>query len=212
MLADKDDTVLTQDEIDKYLALTNPKVKYKVYFDTSLGYILSITNEIDQRYTSFVEFEEAEIADFLSGRKDFSKCKINYNQSMQPQIIEPQLYANILDPFIKINQGNTRSSIVIENYIQENKWGIKIDESERESIKRHQINTRLDFYLTMKNNSSLLVRTLSVDLLNLANNRRLFIPYKDKIEGKNDLLSIYTQKFFSTYNRIEVNYDKIQNN
>jgi len=204
MLADKDDTVLTQEEIDKYLALTNTKVKYKVYYDTALGHILAITNEIDQRYTSFVEFTEIEVADFLSGQKDFSKCKIINDKSMQPQIVEPQLFADILDPFIKINQGNTNSSIVIENYTQEYKWGIKIDESERKSIKKHEINTRLDFYVTIKNNSSLLVRTLSVDLLSLANERRLFIPYNDKLEAKDNFLSIYTNKFFPTYSRIKL--------
>jgi hypothetical protein len=204
MLADADDTVLTQDEIEKYLALTTPTIKYKVYFDTSLGYILSITNEIDNRYTSCVELDEIEVSEFLSGKKDFTKCKIAYNESSQPYIVEPDVYNNVIQSFLKIDYDGVESSVIVENYINENKWGIKISEQERDSIKKHQINTRLDFYVTLKNNSSLLVRTLSVDLLDLANHRRLFVPYEDVIESKNYLLSVYTKKFFPTYSRIEI--------
>jgi len=202
MLADADDTILTQEEIEKYLALTKPTVKYKVYFDMSLGYILSITNEVDQRYTSFVELDETEVSEFLSGKKNFAKCKIAYNESNQPYIVEPDTYNEVIQSFLKINDDGIESSVIIENYINENKWGIKINEQERDSIKKHQINTRLDFYVTFKYNSSLLVRTLSVDLLDLANHRRLFVPYKHVIESKNHLLAVYTKKFFPTYSKI----------
>lgn len=76
MLADADDTILTDEEIQKILDSTKFSNLYKVYFDNVTGDILSITNEINSSLSHYIEVPHTDVEDFLSGKINLSLIHI----------------------------------------------------------------------------------------------------------------------------------------
>lgn len=205
MLADADDTVLTQEEIDAIINSVKPSVIYKVYFDNITGDILAITNELNSEYLSHIEMHETQINEFLTGEKNYASYKVVYTTPDEPKIVPK---TNIYDDgriLSRIKVGNnTEYNVQLENYLDDKKWGILINDLDREAIKKHQINSVLEFYVSLSKNPGFLIRTFTVNSLELANNRRLFVDHLSKLETESNNITVYTKKFFEKYNLITI--------
>ena len=72
MLAEHDDTIITDEEIQKIVKSTDSNGLYKIYFDNVTGDIYSITNEVNSVYSHYIELPSTDIEDFLSGKLNYS--------------------------------------------------------------------------------------------------------------------------------------------
>ena len=88
MLAENDDTIITDEEIQRIINSTKFSSLYKVYFDNVTGDILSITNEINTTLSHHIEVPQTEVEDFLTGKLNYSTYKVAYSSPTESKIVQ----------------------------------------------------------------------------------------------------------------------------
>lgn len=205
MLADSDNTVLTPNEIEELIKSTQAKFNYRVYFDNVSGDIYAISNEAHPAYKNFIEVQELEIVDFLIGKKDYSSYRVLYTSPTESKIVlksqDPEVGFKTL---IEVKEVVDTSNVVIaiENNTKKKQWIISINEKDRKLIKRHGVNSKFEFYVTLASNPNFLIRTIKIEAYELANNYKLYVDHITTVEHKVEKIKIFTQPFFENYGLI----------
>ena len=203
MLAEHDDTIITDEEIQKIVNSTESNGLYKIYFDNTTGDILSITNEINSAYSHYIEVPSTDIEDFLSGKLNYSTYKISYTSPTESKIVQKDaqhddqrvlLQIPVLKSFI--------GALSIKNNINTKQWAFKLNKEEKSYIKKYKINSQLEFYVTFLKNASFLIRTIKIDTIDLAYNDTVYIDHVTSTEQSLNKIKFYTKPFFKSYGLI----------
>jgi len=203
MLADADDTILTDEEIQKILDSTKFSNLYKVYFDNVTGDILSITNETNSSLSHYIEVPQTDVEDFLSGKINYSTYKVAYSSPTESKIVQKDAQNDDQRVLIQIPKlASHKVALSIENNIKTKQWAFKLSEEEKVYLKKYKINSKLEFYITFLKNSSYLIRTIKIDTLDLAYNDRVYIDHVSTIEQSTHKIKFYTKPFFKSYGLI----------
>ena len=123
---------------------------YKVYFDKDTGDILSITNEENTNYLNFIEFEYADVSEFLTNKKNISHYKLTFVDINTPQLIlknSDDINTIILTEVPLVDNWN--NVLTIENYVILKKWGIQLSLDRREIFKNYNLNTTFEILLPL---------------------------------------------------------------
>jgi hypothetical protein len=203
MLAEHDDTIITDEEIQKIVNSTESNGLYKIYFDNTNGDILSITNEINSAYSHYIEVPSTDIEDFLSGKLNYSTYKISYTSPTESKIVQKDaqhddqrvlLQIPVLKSFI--------GALSIKNNIDTKQWAFKLNKEEKSYIKKYKINSKLEFYVTFLKNANFLIRTIKIDTIDLAYNDTVYIDHVTSTEQSLNKIKFYTKPFFKSYGLI----------
>lgn len=179
---------------------------YKVYFDKETGDIVSITNEDNPNYANFIEFEYADVSEFLTNKKNISHYKLTFVDVSTPQLIlknSEDINTIILTEVPLVDNWN--NVLTIENYVILKKWGIQLLLDRREVYKNYNLNTTFEIFIVDELNQNFIYRTLKVSLKELLENDRVYFPHESKYE-ESPTLKIFVKKFFNTYG-YQVLYD-----
>jgi hypothetical protein len=203
MLAEHDDTIITDEEIQKIVNSTESNGLYKIYFDNNTGDILSITNEGNSAYSHYIEVPSTDIEDFLSGKLNYSTYKISYTSPTESKIVQKDaqhddqrvlLQIPVLKSFI--------GALSIKNNIDTKQWAFKLNKEEKSYIKKYKINSKLEFYVTFLKNANFLIRTIKIDTIDLAYNDTVYIDHVTLTEQSLNKIKFYTKPFFKSYGLI----------
>lgn len=203
MLAEHDDTIITDEEIQKIVNSTESNGLYKIYFDNNTGDILSITNEVNSAYSHYIEVPSTDIEDFLSGKLNYSTYKISYTSPTESKIVQKDaqhddqrvlLQIPVLKSFI--------GALSIKNNIDTKQWAFKLNKEEKSYIKKYKINSKLEFYVTFLKNANFLIRTIKIDTIDLAYNDTVYIDHVTLTEQSLNKIKFYTKPFFKSYGLI----------
>jgi hypothetical protein len=203
MLAEHDDTIITDEEIQKIVNSTESNGLYKIYFDNNTGDILSITNEVNSAYSHYIEVPSTDIEDFLSGKINYSTYKISYTSPTESKIVQKDAQNDdqrvlLQIPMLKSFVG----ALSIKNNINTKQWAFKLNEEEKSHIKKYKINSKLEFYVTFLKNASFLIRTIKIDTIDLAYNDTVYIDHVTSTEQSLNKIKFYTKPFFKSYGLI----------
>jgi hypothetical protein len=203
MLAEHDDTIITDEEIQKIVNSTKSNGLYKIYFDNNTGDILSITNEVNSAYSHYIEVPSTDIEDFLSGKLNYSTYKISYTSPTESKIVQKDAQHDdqrvlLQIPMLKSFIG----ALSIKNNIDTKQWAFKLNKEEKSYIKKYKINSKLEFYVTFLKNANFLIRTIKIDTIDLAYNDTVYIDHVTLTEQSLNKIKFYTKPFFKSYGLI----------
>lgn len=203
MLAEQDDTVITDEEIRKITNSTESNGLYKIYFDNVTGDIYSITNEVNSTYSHYIELPSTDVEDFLSGKLNYSTYRVSYTSPTESKIVQKDAQNDdqrvlLQIPVLKSFVG----AVCIKNNIKTKQWAFKLNEEEKSYIKKYKINFKLEFYVTFLTNASFLIRTIKIETIDLAYNDTVYIDHVTLTEQSLNKIKFYTKPFFKSYGLI----------
>ncbi len=200
MLADADDTVLTEAEILELLNATTPNPVYRVYYDPATGEILSITNEVNKNFDTFIEVKHRQVMDFLTGRKNYSSYRVVYTTPNESRIVKKDTETYDFKSIKTIGTTDDYAeSIVIENNLKLKRWIFKLRDEDKNIIKDFRIHAMLEFYITIADNPNYLIRTIKIKSTELAYNDKVYFDHISKFESQPGKIKITTRGFFKSY-------------
>ena len=203
MLAEHDDTVITDEEIQKITNSIESNGLYKIYFDNVTGDIYSITNEVNSAYSHYIELPSTDVEDFLSGKLNYSTYRVSYTSPTESKIVQKDAQNDDQRVLLQIPVLKSFAGVLsIKNNIKTKQWAFKLNEEEKSYIKKYKINSKLEFYVTFLTNASFLIRTIKIDTIDLAYNDTVYIDHVTLIEQSLNKIKFYTKPFFKSYGLI----------
>jgi|694.fasta_scaffold08569_10 hypothetical protein len=203
MLAEHDNTIITDEEILRISSSTESNGLYKIYFDNITGDIYAITNEVNSAYSHHIEVPSTDIEDFLSGKINYSTYRVSYTSPTESKIVQKDAQNDdqrvlLQIPVLKSFAG----ALSIKNNTNTKQWAFKLNEEEKSYIKKYKINSKLEFYVTFLKNASYLIRTIKIDTIDLAYNDTVYIDHVTLTEQSSNKIKFYTKPFFKSYGLI----------
>jgi len=203
MLAEHDNTIITDEEILRISSSTESNSLYKIYFDNITGDIYAITNEVNSAYSHHIEVPSTDIEDFLSGKINYSTYRVSYTSPTESKIVQKDAQNDdqrvlLQIPVLKSFAG----ALSIKNNTNTKQWAFKLNEEEKSYIKKYKINSKLEFYVTFLKNASYLIRTIKIDTIDLAYNDTVYIDHVTLTEQSSNKIKFYTKPFFKSYGLI----------
>ena len=203
MLAEHDDTVITDEEIQKITNSIENNGLYKIYFDNVTGDIHAITNEVNSAYSHYIELPSTDVEDFLSGKLNYSTYRVSYTSPTESKIVQKDAQHDdqrvlVHVPVLKSFNG----ALSIKNNVKTKQWAFKLSKEEKSHIKKYKISFRLEFYMTFLNNASFLIRTIKIDTIDLAYNDTVYVDHITLTEQSLNKIKFYTTPFFKSYGLI----------
>ena len=203
MLAEQDDTVITDEEIQKITNSIESNGLYKIYFDNVTGDIYSITNEVNSSYSHYIELPSTDVEDFLSGKLNYSTYRVSYTSPTESKIVQKDAQNDDQRVLLQIPVLKSFAGVLsIKNNIKTKQWAFKLNEEEKSYIKKYKINSKLEFYVTFLTNASFLIRTIKIDTIDLAYNDTVYIDHVTLTEQSLNKIKFYTKPFFKSYGLI----------
>jgi hypothetical protein len=86
-------------------------------------------------------------------------------------------------------------------------WKFSINESSRTQIKQIGLTAQLLFFITFSNNPNFLIRTISIDMLDISNVKEIEIPWISVAEQDYYSVAISTRRFFESYGILKYEQD-----
>jgi hypothetical protein len=174
---------------------------YYVYFLEG-GKIDAITNEKrENSAVNFIKVEYNRIEKFLVGKENFSEYIVSLIDKDTPVIVKPSESINAnthwLLKIIDQPTDNTTLTVVWNNVNKT--WKFSINESSRAQIKQIGLTAQLLFFITFNNNPNFLIRTISIDILDISNTEAIEIPWISASEQDYYSISVSTRRFFESY-------------
>lgn len=198
-----EEDIIPPELLAQSLALSTNISLYRVYFDKDTGDILSITNEPSSIYECFVEFEFDIVKELLNGSSRVNDFQITFIDQNTPKIVskyEDDLTTVFLTraPIVT----NWDSMFTIENYLSLKQWGFQIRPDQKEILKKYNLNTTLEIYVTDKHNMNFIYRTIKVSINELIKKDKEMIDYSSDKEGDVANTAVYVKQFFSTVGHV----------
>jgi len=92
--------------------------------------------------------------------------------------------------------------VTVKNNLKTKQWTFKLNEEEKNYIKKYKINSKLEFYVTFLKNSNFLIHTIKIETLELAHNDTVYVNHSSIIEQSTKKIKFYTKPFFKSYGLI----------
>lgn len=194
-----EDDIVPPELLAQALAISSSVNLYKVYFDKDNGDILSITNEENPNYFSYIEVEYDVVRDFFINKKKSNDYKVAYVDQQTPKLISKFEGDVNLVNLHKVQQvNNWDCQFTVENYPLKNQWGFQLRPDQREILKKHNLNTTFEIFVVDKNNYNFIYRSIKIMLKDVIDNDRIYIPYLNQNEKNIDKTNIFVKRFFTS--------------
>ena len=159
-------------------------IKFFVYHDSE-GNITAVTNE-KRSSGDFIQAEESEVKDFLTGVKDFTKFKIHSLSSGNKTIkLSSDNSGLVYKDFYILSKSQGNEDVIITHNSLTKSWNINVNSKELYEF---------NFFLTKIDNLNFLVRNIKVD-----SKKFLSIPFELEVEENIENLIILTKKVYKSY-------------
>jgi hypothetical protein len=182
---------------------------YYVYF-TQGGKIDAITNEKRENSPlNFIKVEYNRIEKFLVGKENYTEYVVSLIDKDTPVIVKSSesISANT-HWLLKINEPADDNTTLTVTWNSVNKsWNFAIDESSREQIKQIGLTAQLLFFISFIDNPNFLIRTISIDMLDISNSREIEIPWISSSEQEYYNIAVSTRRFFESYGILKYEQD-----
>jgi hypothetical protein len=182
---------------------------YYVYFVAG-GRIDAITNEKRENSTlNFIKVEYNRIERFLVGKENFSEYMVSLIDKDTPVIVKSSESISANTHWLsKITEVATDNTTLTVTWNAVNKcWGFSLNESSREQIKQIGLTAQLLFFITFNNNPNFLIRTISIDMLDISNTTAIEIPWISSSEQDYYSIAVSTRRFFESYGILKYEQD-----
>ena len=161
-------------------------IKYFVYYDDN-GNIYTITNE-KKSEGNFLEVDDFEVTDFLTGVKDFAKFKIQTLVSGKKKIEEASVVHEqlVYKDFCLIGFDNPQPEMQIMHDTNNEKWSFSVPNGSKVATTEYYICKSTDF--------NFLVRTIKVPPV-----ENYSIKFETDYELTLDSIILLTKKIYKSY-------------
>ena len=189
---------LSEEELAKLLNPT-PTVYY-VYFDND-GNVDAITNEKRLETTlnvAEVDYKTAEI--FLTGKANFINYRLTLSNKNSYVFVKKSSDLDVgLNTLSMVEQlPDEETACIVEWNGKEKEWQLYL---KNDSTTTTKLSVNLMFYVSLLNRN-FLVRTIKLDINDLADNQKVTIPFISDIESDISKVRVSTRKFFDSYGLI----------
>lgn len=191
---------VTPEMIAAALAISQEVSKHRVYFNKDTGDIFSVTNEPNLEFSDYIEFDSAEVIDFLTGTKDIFQYRLVFISDTNTPLFVKKFESvdSILLSEVPDVVGE-ESGFIIENYPDIKMWSFKLSQTEKASFKNFSLSTKVEIYVVDIDNSNFLYRTISIPFEELLVEDRVMIEHESTIEQKTKRIKVLTNKFFLNF-------------
>jgi hypothetical protein len=168
---------------------------HRVYFDKDSGEILSISNEYNIEHLHYFDVESKDLEEVFGNTV---KYRVKFDAEDKPSIVLKSKEDISSQFLIKVDEiDNWDNELTVEQYPLLKKWGCQLREDKRSKFLTAGVNAKLEFYVVNPENKNYIIRTLSLNLLDLYHTERIYFPFFYK-EEENTSLEVYTKKFLKT--------------
>lgn len=182
---------------------------YYVYFVDG-GKIDAITNEKRENSPlNFIKVEYNRIEKFLLGKENFSEYIVSLIDKDTPVIVKPSesISANT-HWLLKVTDMVTNNTTLTVTWSEVNKsWKFSLNESSREQIKQIGLTAQLLFFITLSDNPNFLIRTISIDMLEISSTKEIEVPWISIVERDYYSVAVSTRRFFESYGILKYDQD-----
>ena len=202
MVSEIEDSV-TPEMIAEALALSDMLFKHRVYFNKDDGCILCISNEPNDSYENFVEFNSSEVEGFLDGTRSIFEYRLIFDpETSLPKFIKQY---DRIDSILLTEVERTRDKdydigFVIKNYPEARKWVFKISEQTKNYFNSYySLGTQVEIYIVDADNHNFLYRTFRIPFKELIEKPYIVVDHVSSIEYEVAKIKIMTNKFFANF-------------
>ena len=162
--------------------------KFYVYYDSE-GNITAVSNE-KRSSGDFIEAEESEVKDFLTGIKDFTKFKItNLSSGTKTIKLNSDSSTLVYKDFYIISKSKNDEQVIITHDSNNKCWIVKVDSNEF---------LEFSIFISQKNNLNFLIREIKVPAKKFVS-----IPFESYFENDIKNIIVIAKK---TYKSFGLNY------
>lgn len=183
---------LTKEELDQALAVSYIHPNMYVYYN-DYGNITSISN-VKQTDAEYLEVPEVKLIDFLSGKKDFSRYKIDYfkfNRENTKHEVDVDTSQNLIYMVPVVTDYSKDVTIVLNK--QELSWSFVLSNNAKTTVSQYSLDKVYSFYVTKNKDPQFLLDSIHVTGTEMLNN--VSIP---SIVGLTTM-SLVTSRHFKSY-------------
>lgn len=190
-----DELTLEQLADIKQLSYIHPNM-YVYYND--FGNILSISNVKDSA-KNYIEVPEEKLLDFLLGKKDYSRYKIDYFKFSYSDNLKDEISVDVSNNLVYmipvVTDQSTKDLTVIFSK-QDKTWQFNLNNTGKETVYQNPLDKVYSFFLVKDRDPHFLIETLQVTGSELINGVNIQCNYLPKIP------SLSTMKQFNSYGLI----------
>ena len=183
---------LTKEELDQALAVSYIHPNMYVYYN-DYGNITSISN-VKQTDTEYLEVPEAKLIDFLSGKKDFSRYKIDYfkfNRENIKQEADIDTSQNLIYIVPLVDDYSKDVTIILNK--QKLFWSFVLSNNAKNTVSQYSLDKVYSFYVTKNKDPQFLLDSMHVTGTELLDN--ISIPLTTGLTN----ISLVTSRHFKSY-------------
>lgn len=175
-----------------------------IYYDKKDGTIHKISPKKDTSEYEILEVDQKTAKYFLTGEKKTGDYKVVYDVSTKTVILKHINEKNSLLTYDKVlyqvPTTYNNADLNIEQDLKNSVWKISIDNTTSKFLSTHGLSLydKILLSITKKDDPNVLLRSLYVDI-GLLVEKTVSIPFKFEFEFKGNSVSIYTNKYFSSY-------------
>lgn len=183
-----------------------------VEFDTDTGELIRVGKKGNDD-NSYIEVDANSITEIMSGTKTMNEYKVVFDIGLKEYTLrergdletENDHVYNTLYEVPMFVDGDCDLTIFQDNIKQS--WTIKVSKSLREFLNSEavNINSNISFSITAKYDPNILLRSLRLSVNDLIKTDEFNFPFESKFEFKNNVVSVYTAKYFETYKHEVIN-------
>ena len=196
---------LTEEQLMK---LANEKYieEYFVYFDKDTGSLLSITNERQPQFETFIEVDFEDVKQFFTGEFNFINYKVALQNDGSIKFVNKAennlaFKSNIVE-YIR----PTNKEAMLNVTWNTDHWAFSIHQDFLQNPRAKSLNAKLHFYITLENNINFLIRSVEIQLRNLVGNAQVVVPFETDKETDIENIAMFTLPFFESYG-MKINYE-----
>jgi hypothetical protein len=215
MSEEYEDLELEFDLTDEQLAEIEESLKFSniryVYFDKVTGDIASITDKKNLKLdVEYFEIESETLHSLIPTNESSASFKVvtdlNNKFDIVPKVVTLNSKSSTLTVIPYTNESTT---VTIFNDIENKKWVVVLDETERQRLHNAVANYTKQVYVTAQENKNILYRVFNVDLNTLISVGSVTIPHEMIVESITSKIRLSTIRFFDSYALKEMYEPKI---
>jgi len=183
---------LTKEELEQALAVSYIHPNMYVYYN-AYGNITSISN-VKHTDMEHLEVPEVKLVDFLSGKKDFSRYKIDYfkfNRENTKQEVDVDTSQNLIYIVPVVSDCSKDVTIVFNK--QELFWSFILSDNAKNTVSQYSLDKVYSFYVTKNKDPQFLLDSIHVTGTELLDN--VSIPLTAELTN----ISLVTSRHFKSY-------------
>jgi Uri superfamily endonuclease len=187
---------LTLEEIQQANGVSNISSHMYVWHDAD-GTITGISNYAYDG--AYLEVAKTRLVDFLNGKKDYYRYKIDYfkfDQALQTKDKTVEIASALIYELPHVESiGLVDCTIVHNSSLQH--WEFVLTDYAKGMLLQINPSTIFEFYLTQLKDPHFLYGTVTIDAMQLLNENK--VEFKSEIENNIDSISISTYGYFKSY-------------